>query len=689
MPKDGEPQYQSGLAYLELRDVRRAAASFQRAIDLDPKHNGARLKLAELMVSSSSKDIIQEGESRLSALLSDTPDNADVLDALAIAEARLGRIDDAQQHLEQALSKAPKELRASIVLARLKLSQKDQAGAEAVLKKAIEAAPQSVPASLAMAQFYLSLQKMPQAEAEVRRALKLDPKNGPALMILGALQMSQGQKGPAEETYREIAKLADKRYKPMHAIFLFQQGNRDAAVAEFEKLAKDDPQDRDARTRLVDAYLATNRAPAAEKVVAAAIKKNAKDIDALFQRSQILIATGRYADAKNDLMQVLNQTPDSARAHYALSKAEAGLGFAETQRRELNEALRHDPSLLAARLDLSRAYLALRQPKSALDLLSQMPAAQKRTLPAVLAHNWALLANGDQAEARKGIDQVLAVQRGPEILLQDADLKAAQKDYNGARASLEELLKSKPENVQAWTLLAQTYAAEKQFPKVVERLRAAVAQQPKSATLQFLLGKALLTAGNRAEAQSALIAARNADPRFIDADLMLAGLETEAGKLDSARQILTATLSKAPKSVAAEAMLGDVENKAGNTPAAIAQYRAVLELDQNNVLALNNLAYLMAKEDPDGALAYAERAGQMIPDNAAVQDTLGWIYYRKGMYQAALSHLKTAVLKEETPLRKYHLAMTYFKTGDRELGRQTLQAALQSDPNLAKTEVDW
>ena len=135
--------------------------------------------------------------------------------------------------------------------------------------------------------------------------------------------------------------------------------------------------------------------------------------------------------------------------------------------------------------------------------------------------------------------------------------------------------------------------------------------------------------------------------------------------------------------------MGSIEEKAGNRAGAVAQYRALLEIDRNNPFALNNLAYLMLKDNPDEALKYAQQAGELAPDNAAVQDTLGWAYYRKGIYDTALRYLKTAVEKEGTARRKYHLAMAYFKVGDQELGRKTLKAALDMDPKLATSEPDF
>jgi predicted Zn-dependent protease len=115
----------------------------------------------------------------------------------------------------------------------------------------------------------------------------------------------------------------------------------------------------------------------------------------------------------------------------------------------------------------------------------------------------------------------------------------------------------------------------------------------------------------------------------------------------------------------------------------------VLEVDAANPFALNNLAYDLAVSSPDEALTLAQQAAGHAPDNPSVQDTLGWIYYRKGIYRTAIEHLKAAVDTEPTPKRQFHLAMTYLKYGDRDSGGKLLERALRQDPTLPKTEHGW
>ena len=98
---------------------------------------------------------------------------------------------------------------------------------------------------------------------------------------------------------------------------------------------------------------------------------------------------------------------------------------------------------------------------------------------------------------------------------------------------------------------------------------------------------------------------------------------------------------------------------------------------------------MMAEDNSDEALKFAQQAVEIAPEDASTQDTLGWVYYRKGLYRNAVDHLKLAAAKEPTARRQFHLAMSYLKAGDRDRGQQMLATALKQEPNLAKTERGW
>jgi tetratricopeptide (TPR) repeat protein len=508
-------------------------------------------------------------------------------------------------------------------------------------------------------------------------------------MSLARLQVAANRIDDAEQTFKQLSALPEKAYKPLHAIFLYQTGKKAAAMAEFEKLAKDDPEDRAARSRLVSIYFEMNKIPEAQALLASALKRNPKDSDALFQRSELMLKLGKLSEADEDLKRVLRLQPDSAEAHYAAAAVYRAQGSKEMAKQELDSVLRLKPSFLQARLALARTYLLANQSKAALDLLEAAPASQKGTLGFVIERNWALLEAGETKEVQKILDRALQVGRVPELLFQESILRMQEHDYQGARLDAEEVLKSRPEDTRAVRIVVDTYVAQKDVPKATERLTEIVAARPNSGPLQQMLGLWYRSIGNLAESRIALEKAKIDDPKLLTADLALAGIDRQENHFDAARQRLAGVIKTAPKNVPALLESANVELEAGNREGAISRYRTVLDADSSNLMALNNLAYILALDNTDEALKLAQKATEIAPDSPAVQDTIGFVYYRRGNYLTAVNYFKTAVAKEPTPRRQFHLAMSYLKSGDQNLGQKMLEAALEKDPSLPKTEHGW
>jgi tetratricopeptide (TPR) repeat protein len=688
-PWDAEPHYQLGLSYLAGNDFKSAAADFRTATELNPKHTGAQLKLAELMATSGpKKNDLLDAEKHANAVLALLPEDPDALSALGIAELRLGNLESAQSYLERAVSKTPDHVKSWAVLAQVKVARKDVAGAENALLQACAKAPKSPEARNSLGEFYLSHGRAPEAERQFREALSIDPKNGPALMQLGAMQVKAGQTDQAEQTYRQIAALPEKQYAPAHAEFLFRSGKRDEAVSEFEKLVAADPEDRNLRTGLVDAYLVLNRASDAEKVLTAAVKRNGIDEDSLIRRSRIYLDWGKYAQAEADLNRILQFHKDSAAAYYLLAKVSEGRSNPTVQKRDLEEALRIDPTFLAARIDLAKVLLAAYNAPPALTLLDEAPEDQMNSVPRILERNWVLLGLHRKEDVRKGIDSVLAGGKVPEALVQDAALKLDQKDYAGARKSSEEALNRTPEDTRALFTLVDSYTAQKQTGAAVQIMREYALKHPASAPVQQYLGRVLARSGDRTGARQAFEAAKAANPASVDADFALAQLDAAEGKLDEARKRLSEVTSSQPDHKAGHQLLAQFEMSTGRTPAAISEFRKVVALDPKDTMSFNALAYLLLEsKQPDEAMNFAQKAWELAPDDPAVNDTLGWIYYQKGEYKLAVVHLESADAKEGTAIRKYHLAMAYLKAGKSDRGRETLDAALKLNPNLPEAQT--
>ena len=685
-PNDAEVFYQLGAAYIQTGDLRSAVLNLRKALVLNPKHRQAQIALAQLMAGANDPTTVQDANQRLRTLLNEGPADATMLNTLALTQLKLKDVAGATETLDRAVAEFP-QVSSFFMLARVRWDQNDFKGAEDALKKACIQLPKSADAHRILADFYVAQKRLPEAESEIRRAIELNPKDGLALNALARLLLAQGKKPEAEQTFRQLSGLDG--YKTTYGLFLFQDGRRDEAVREFERVARENSNDIQARTYLLAAYRAVNRNADIDRVLAEAIQKNHHDIEALQQRAEIFIERGKYPEAETDLNQVIKIDPQVPQVYYLRARLHLLRGEKNSYRQDLTEALRLNSLLLAVRFELAQEYINNKAAQAAIDLLDGAPPFQKSSVEFILARNWALWAKGDMAEMRKGIDSGLAKGRTPGFLIQDGIWKLRAGNSAGAVKSLEEALNSDPGNSIALEALNSAYAAQKNSATGRQKVKEYAAKAPNSAPAQEYLGTISLANGEIAQARSAFTAAESLAPQSLNPQLGLAQVDYAEHKYPDGEARLKKLLAANPGNLTAYLWLGIFEQATGDYKPAIEHFRKVVDSNPNEPQASNNLAYLLAEHENDlnEALKYAQKAVELAPSSAAYSDTLGWVLYRKGLYSSAVKYLEQATAHPGTVVWKYHLAMAYAKAGDQQRSRATLDSALKVNPNVPEAKL--
>ena len=672
MPKDAEPYYQLGITAIAIADNRAASEFLDQAIALDPKHLDAISALSELYTRSRHASSIEEGKRLAQRALAMAPENVKALNTLALADLRTGNVKSAATRLEDVLRRFPNHVETSINLARVRMTLDDRDGAEELLRNAAEKAPEDTTALFALADFYNMIGDSSKAVECYTRGLRIQPDRAPVLAALGRLHAKAGREQDADAAFVRLAQSPDRRFRHSYAIHLFESGRQDAAVVEFARIFKENPEDRKTRTHLINAYLGLGQTREAEELLAGAISSNSRDTDALVQRARIYLSRGKSDAAEKDLQLVLQYQSDSAEAHYLMAQIHRHRQSDELQQRELSEAVRLDPAHSAARVELSRLLLS-KDAKAALSIIDSAPEEQRQQLSPRIQRIWPLLELKRVEEARAAINALLGT-GNTEVLLQDAVLRMQQRDFAAARASAQEVLTANPSDVRALELMLRCFIGERRPDKGLEIVRQHASQNQKVSAVQIFLGRIELQAGNARQARAAFETAKEADPSTLDADWSLIDLDIAERKLDDARRRL-APLMEGSNNIAATAKLGLVEQTAESYQAASIHYRKVLQANPREVIILNHLAYILTEflGNPSEALPYAQTAKELAPESAAIDDTLGWTYYKMGLYPSAVRHLEMAVKREPNTIRKAHLNMAYAKNGDRTRAKQVAQ----------------
>ena len=168
---------------------------------------------------------------------------------------------------------------------------------------------------------------------------------------------------------------------------------------------------------------------------------------------------------------------------------------------------------------------------------------------------------------------------------------------------------------------------------------------------------------------------------------MLGRMYYQQGRLDLARTELERFVNTAPASVPGNTMLGTILDLQGKKQEAKKRYETALQVDPRAAVAANNLAWIDANSDGanlDLALQLAQTAKAQLPNQHEVDDTLGWIYYKKGMASRAVEALENSTLKAPSnPEYAYHLGLAYQKNGDSAKAKAEFERALRLKPDFA------
>jgi tetratricopeptide (TPR) repeat protein len=681
MPKDAEPIYQLGMTYESVGAGREAVEAFSKAVSLNPKHEGAQFQMALVKVGSNKPAVVQEAKQVLTAYLAAHPGNLEGMGSLALAEAKLGNQAEAFKWLQTAAEKAPDDMHASSMVIALYAATGNVNAAKDLAHDLAERVPNSPAAATLRAQVSLATRDTADADAQISRALALRRDYRPALELRLRRELMDRNTVSAEETTQELSKLPEKQTWSAYGRILFSEKKIDQAMAEFTRVLKEHGDNVDVRDEYSSLLKVAGRRKEAEVVIAGTLAKYPKDRSVLLQRATLEVDKGEIDAATKDVKTLQRMKAFSPQLSYEQARIFGARGESVQQGDTLADLLKASPRYLAARLDLSRVLLASGKAKNSVMLLEQASPAEKRTPEYVFYHNMALMAAGDWDEAAKNVTAALAALRSPGFLYQDALVKARNHDLPGARKSLEASFQMEPSNSLTLTLLGDIMRQQGDGPKFVAMVKDAAAKHPDSAVLESALGRQLAGQGDAAGAKAAFEAAKAAGDAA-NAELEIALLEMRAGNVDKARQRLL-DLTKTHDNARARLMLAEIETRKGASADVVIQdYLKALELEPSNASAMNNLADVLAsrKSKYDDALFWAQKALAQSPNSPVVEDTIGWIYYREGKYDAALPYLEKSAKALDRPVAHYHLAGALAKSGDPVRGRKEYETALKEDP---------
>ena len=126
-----------------------------------------------------------------------------------------------------------------------------------------------------------------------------------------------------------------------------------------------------------------------------------------------------------------------------------------------------------------------------------------------------------------------------------------------------------------------------------------------------------------------------------------------------------------------------VAEKLGNIELLEQDIKAILKTQPNNAHALNALGFTLADQTDryEEAYGYLQRAIEIMPDDPAIIDSLGWVKYRMGNYNEAIRLLRKALSRFDDSEIAAHLGEVLWVSGNQDEARTIWQKALKKSPD--------
>ena len=689
-PRFSEAHYRMAQAAMKLGQWPLAYQELSATLQIQPEYFQARLDMANMLILGRQ---FPEAKEHIDKLVEKQPTNPDVYIARSNYYAGTGNIPAALADMQKALQLDPKRSDSYISLGSLQARGQQWEAADASFKKAIELNPKSSTAQLALGTFYQSRGRFPEAEQAFRHAIDLAKDDPNPRLSLAALYMAENK---SEEAEKFLAQ--SKKDFPDNSIgyrmlgdFYFASGQMDKATSEYASLYQEHPKDLVVKKNYIQLLILKNKIDDAQKLNDEIVKANPDDQDAQIYKGEIEIRSGHASDAVNTLQAVVKNDPDNAVAHYQMGLALEQTGNSKRAESEWREAVRLRPDMVEAHRALAGVAIHHNDP-SGLALEADQIIADQPTAPdGYLLRGVAEIDRKQYTIADDYLHRSLAREPiNPGAYVQLGNLRMAQNQLAEAQKEYQQALDQDPNSTDALGGVLNVYLTQKDPDRAIATVRAQLAKYPKNAGFHIMLGQLLMEQKkDLAGAESEFKRATELDRNNGEAMAKLGLVQNQLGNRDQALQTFLDGAKANPQDIAFNLLAGGVYESKQDWDHAKQQYQKALEIQPDNPLASNNLAYVILQQggNVDVAFAMAQTARRQLPDNPNSADTLGWAFYHKHIYSSAINLFKEAIKKEpDNALFNYHLGLAYAKSGQAALAKQQLDRLVRLKPDSPDIE---
>ncbi|MFN7725240.1 MAG: XrtA/PEP-CTERM system TPR-repeat protein PrsT [Rubrivivax sp.] len=579
-------------------------------------------------------------------LLRISPENVGVLQLAGAVESASGSLVVAESYLSKALSLDPGLPAARLNMGRAYLRMGQPLKALRVLEPLL-GAKSSLPDALGVAgEAYLQLGDPQSAEQLFIRAAKVAPEDTKARTALALLRLSRGDSEAAFSQLAAIAEASQDTAAEMATVSArLKRKEFDAALAALEKMSKKQPNSATVPELRGMVLSAKKDYAGARKAYEEALSREPGRFNTVASLASLDLMENKFENAEKRVREAIASDPRNHSARMALANIQLQQKKPlEAVVETLKEGITAAPTEAAPRLQLVELLLTKKQYKEALLIAQEALASLPGDNEVLDMVGRAQALTGDTQQAISTFRRLASSEtKSARPHLRLADVQASAGDRDGAIASLRRALEVEPQNESVQAKLMELLVAGGKPKEALEMAKAMQLRSPDNATGYLLEGavhrrlKALPAAQDAYSRGLQAARLKNALAVEFHRGLMQANREAEADKF------ATKWLADNPADPQFSYHYSSVLLAQQQYAKAETVLSRLLGARPDDVLVLNNLAWVLAKQNKPGAVVHAQRAVELLPNRASLLDTLAFALAADRQYPKALETQRKAI----------------------------------------------
>ena len=655
-------------------DRPKALAALDSAIEVAPNSSAARLERANILVATGQDakakidvDLVLANEPRsagavyLQAVLYARARDFQNADAAltkiggvmsrfprgyyfqAIVKFNLGQAEQAVEAAGKYVARNPGDPDGVKLMARIDLAVQRPEHAIQMLEQNADAGTADADMLDLLGRAYAQSGRSQQALITFQKAAAMAPDNADILNRLASARLGLGDASGAAKDLEHSLELAPKQASTGEALVVaaLAGGDVEKAATALGNLdqSKVNAEVFGILTGMV--RMAQLDVEAATTAFRSVLKERPDSVPARLNLAKIAMLKNQIPDAERLLGEILTQLPANEQALSALVGVYVLDGRLPRAVVALQAAHAAAPTNLGVTLGLVDLQIRLRDGDKALAVIDEAMKGQAQNQALIAAKVRALTSMSKNTEAETELRTVLKADPINEPARRTlADLLASQKSFDASRATLREglaLMPGSPRMIEALIALEIAASGPDRTLALLDELAKDTRNLP---ALRGMRGNVLMTASKFSEAAAAYAGEYKIAP---SGDLASRSGQAWglAGKPETGRPIIVEWLATHPDDMAPLQVLITMDIGAKKYSDAELTLKHVLDVQPNNVPALNNLAWIYQQKGDVQAQALAHKAYLLSP-TPQVADTLGWILTIQGKPDVALMLLRQA-----------------------------------------------